>query len=60
MDGSGHLDQQEYDEERTRSFESIGYKVVRFWNNDVLKDIDGVIRAIIQELDSEQHLSAES
>ena len=56
MDGSGHLDQQEYDEERTKYFESIGYKVIRFWNNDVMKDMDSVIRAIIQAMDSEQHL----
>src|SRR4030095_16373718 len=48
LDGSQHLDQQEYDEERTKYFESRGYKVIRFWNNDVMKDIDSVIRAIMQ------------
>ena len=56
MDGSGHLDQQEYDAERTRYFESIGYKVIRFWNNEVMKEIDNVIRAIIQAMDSKPHL----
>jgi very-short-patch-repair endonuclease len=50
LDGSQHLDQHEYDEERTRYFESMGYKVIRFWNSDVMNDIDNVIRAIIQEL----------
>ena len=52
MDGGQHLDQQEYDQERTKYFESIGYSVLRFWNNDVMKDIDSVIRAIIQAIDS--------
>ena len=56
MDGSQHLDKHEYDEERTKYFESIGYKVIRFWNNDVMKDIDSVIRAIIQAMQSESHL----
>ena len=56
MDGSQHLDQHEYDEERTKYFDSIGYKVIRFWNNDVMKDIDSVIRAIIQAMESERQL----
>ena len=56
LDGSQHLDQQEYDEERTKYFESIGYKVIRFWNKDVMKDIDGVIRAVMKIMESEHHL----
>jgi adenine-specific DNA-methyltransferase len=40
------LEQREYDEERTKYLESLGYKVVRFWNNDVMKDIEGVILVI--------------
>ncbi|HMR97871.1 MAG TPA: endonuclease domain-containing protein [Anaerolineales bacterium] len=51
LDGSQHLEQEEYDEERTKYFKSIGYKVIRFWNNDVMKNMDGVIRAIIFALD---------
>ncbi len=46
LDGSQHLDQVEYDLERSKYFESQGYKVVRFWNNQVENDIAGVIRAI--------------
>jgi very-short-patch-repair endonuclease len=46
LDGSQHLEQAEYDVERSRYLESQGYKVVRFWNNDVLNDINGVIRVI--------------
>jgi len=50
MDGSQHLEQEKYDEERTKQLESLGYKVIRFWNNDVLKNIDGVILAILHAL----------
>src|SRR5690242_12267642 len=56
LDGSQHLDQQEYDEERTKYFESIGYKVIRFWNKDVMNDIDSVINVIMLALESERHL----
>jgi very-short-patch-repair endonuclease len=35
LDGSQHLEQEEYDQERTKYLESLGYKVIRFWNNDV-------------------------
>ena len=46
FDGSQHLDLQEYDEVRTQYLESLGYRVLRFWNNQVMKDINGVILAI--------------
>jgi very-short-patch-repair endonuclease len=46
LDGSRHLEQEDYDMERTGYLESQGYKVIRFWNNAVMKDIDGVMRAI--------------
>ena len=50
LDGSQHLEQEEYDNERTNCLESLGYKVIRFWNNDVMKDIEGVILAIMDSL----------
>ena len=56
LDGSQHLEQETYDAERTKYLESRGFKVIRFWNNDVMKDIDSVIRAIIQAMDSEHQL----
>jgi very-short-patch-repair endonuclease len=48
LDGSQHLDQKEYDEERTAYLESQGYKVIRFWNNQVMNDMEGVIKAITE------------
>ncbi len=35
-----------YDERRTAFLESKGYTVLRFWNNDVLNNIEGVIEMI--------------
>lgn len=46
LDGSQHLEQSEYDEERTHYLESLGYKVIRFWNNQVEKEMNGVIQVI--------------
>jgi very-short-patch-repair endonuclease len=50
LDGSQHLEQEEYDEQRTRYLEAQGYKVIRFWNNDVMNNIEGVILAILYAL----------
>ena len=34
LDGSQHLDQEEYDADRTAFLESRGYRVLRFWNGE--------------------------
>jgi very-short-patch-repair endonuclease len=46
LDGSQHLDQREYDDERSAFLESKGYYVLRFWNSEVMNDIEGVMRSI--------------
>jgi very-short-patch-repair endonuclease len=46
LDGGQRVEQQKYDAERTKFLESQGYKVIRFWNNEVLNEINGMIRAI--------------
>jgi len=51
VDGSQHLEQKAYDLERTNFFQARGYRVLRFWNEDVLKNIDGVMAVIIEALD---------
>ena len=52
LDGSQHLEQSEYDIQRTAYLESQGYKVIRFWNAQVLNDIEGVICSIEAALNS--------
>ncbi len=45
-----HLDQEEYDRARTAFPEAKGYRVLRFWNNDVMNEFDSAVQAIIDEL----------
>jgi very-short-patch-repair endonuclease len=54
LDGSQHLEQEEYDKERTEYLESQGCKVIRFWNNEVLNNIEDVILAIIYALEDRE------
>jgi len=53
LDGSQHLEQVEYDVERTAFLESKGYKVLRFWNNEVMNNIDLVLNVIWDALDKQ-------
>jgi len=52
LDGGQHADQVGYDERRTRHLQGMGYRVLRFWNNDVLMDIESVLTAILASLAS--------
>ncbi|PWK84340.1 endonuclease domain-containing protein [Fulvimonas soli] len=52
LDGSQRDGQMAYDEVRTRKLENLGYRVLRFWDNDVLTDIEGVLEAILEALAS--------
>jgi very-short-patch-repair endonuclease len=46
LDGSQHVEQAEYDRRRSAWFESIGYRVVRVWNGDFLRDSESTREAI--------------
>lgn len=46
VDGAPHLGQEEYDAGRTRFLESQGYRVLRFWNSEVLDHIERVLDVI--------------
>ena len=46
VDGSQHAIGVEKDEARTAYLQSQGYRVIRFWNNDVLERMDGVVSEI--------------
>ncbi|MEW9623933.1 endonuclease domain-containing protein [Rhodanobacter geophilus] len=52
LDGSQHGEQQAYDEARTCKLETMGYRVLRFWDNDVLTNIEGVLEVILEALAS--------
>ncbi len=51
LDGSQHLDNKGYDKEREKYFLSLGIKTVRFWNNEVNTNINGVINYILKGLE---------
>lgn len=46
LDGSQHDDQM--DRERTRFFKARGLEVLRFWDNEVLQQMEAVIEAILR------------
>ncbi len=48
VDGSQHAEQINYDLKRTAYLESMGYKVLRYWNNEVLGNIETVLEDIWQ------------
>lgn len=50
LDGGQHADSPT-DEARTRMIEAHGYHVVRYWNNDVLANTDGVLTTLMIEID---------
>ncbi len=54
IDGGQHNENKdiEYDKNRTIYLEGLGYKVLRFWNNDVTNNIDGVFEKIRESIPS--------
>ncbi len=50
LDGSQHLEQVEYDTLRTERLQAQGYRVLRFWNDDVLLRMDAVLDEILRAL----------
>ena len=54
VDGGQHVDRAAADAERTEWLESRGYRVVRYWNHEVLQNIEGVITDLQLRL-SEPH-----
>jgi very-short-patch-repair endonuclease len=57
IDGGQHNDNQtiEKDRERTGWLNTKGFRIIRFWNNDVLENIEGVMNKITEELTTCSH-----
>jgi len=56
VDGSQH-EGSEYDRERDAWLTSVGYRVLRFWNIDTFKALDGTLLAILDALNETPHPS---
>ena len=50
LDGSQHLDQASYDATRDRFLRSQGYRVLRFWNGNVMNQTESIMETIVAAL----------
>lgn len=50
LDGGQHQEQQVYDGQRSTFLAAQGWEILRFWNNDVLNNLDGVLSVIAKEV----------
>lgn len=57
LDGGQHAVRTVEDDRRTRFLEGRGYRVLRFWNNDVLENVDGVLTIIRAALNDRPSLN---
>ena len=55
VDGGQHGMRTVADEERTKVLEANGYRVLRYWNNDVLTNINGVLEDIFRAINDDPH-----
>ena len=57
LDGGGHASEEAIagDAARTAYLNARGYRVLRFWNNDVLGNIDGVLEQIAGAIGTAPH-----
>ncbi|WP_299393931.1 endonuclease domain-containing protein [Pelagibius sp.] len=49
--GGQHVDHQEKDAARTKWLEARGFRVLRFWNHEVLENLEGVLAKIAEALE---------
>jgi very-short-patch-repair endonuclease len=52
LDGGQHAQEVNHDAEREAWLHAQGFVILRFWNNDVLKNSDGVMEMIVKGLQS--------
>ena len=57
-DGSQHADNAEYDAERSAAFAALGWRTLRFWNNEINENLEGVLTVIANALPSPSHPAA--
>jgi very-short-patch-repair endonuclease/broad specificity phosphatase PhoE len=60
VDGGQHSWQEADDAKRTAWLESQGHSVLRFWNNEILGNLDGVLQRIIEKLEELQAAQKQS
>ncbi len=51
LDGDSHGDQVSYDLKRTSFLQLQGYVVLRYWNNEVMNNLDGILENLKTTID---------
>lgn len=57
LDGGQHADRNAYDKKRDDWLRNQGFVILRFWNHDVLNNIDGVVKQILDTLKNTPYLN---
>jgi very-short-patch-repair endonuclease len=55
VDGGQHASEVEKDEFRDRWLREHGFRVLRFWNNEVMVNLEGVVGRILDALNRDPH-----
>jgi very-short-patch-repair endonuclease len=50
LDGGQHADRTQ-DMQRDAELRALGYRLIRFWNNEVIDNLDGVLQSLLSELE---------
>ena len=50
LDGGQHLENVDADRARTAFLERLGFRVMRFWDNEVLTNTNAVLETILEQL----------
>jgi very-short-patch-repair endonuclease len=50
VDGGQHVEQEEYDERRTENLRALGFDLLRFWNFEVVDDVESVVESVEQRI----------
>jgi very-short-patch-repair endonuclease len=57
-DGRGHTDDSAYDAQRSATLGQLGWRTLRFWNNEINENLAGVVTTILAALPSPSHRCA--
>ncbi|MBI5494740.1 MAG: endonuclease domain-containing protein [Deltaproteobacteria bacterium] len=55
VDGGQHAEHTAEDAQRTAWLERHGYRVLRFWNHEVLNNLEGVLLVVAEDLRNHPH-----
>ena len=51
LDGGQHMEQERYDQMRTNWLQANGFLVLRFWNNDIAENMEGVLERLFSTIE---------